>query len=123
MSLPTSVHLERTGPTAVLTLAAPPLNILDIRLLTDLAGAVARVASDPEPPHALVVRGAGERAFSAGASVPDHTPDRVAEMLARFHGAILALRELPCVTLARIQGHCLGGGLELAAACDLAVAG
>ena len=70
----------------------------------------------------IVLRGAGERAFSAGVAVQDHTPDRVGPMLDSLHGTIRRLRDLNAVTLAAVHGHCLGGGMELAMACDMVIA-
>jgi len=105
---------------AQLTIDRPPLNVLDLDTLGELEEVLDRVAA--APPQVLVVRGGGERAFCAGVAVEDHTPDRIATMLARFHGALRRLRELPSINLAAVRGHCLGGGMELAAACDLVVA-
>lgn len=116
---PHPTHGDRV---AVLTVDRPPLNVLDLATLERLGDALAAL-EDPGPaPHVLVVRGGGERAFSAGVAVEDHTPDRIGEMLDRFHGALGRLRELPSVVVAVVRGHCLGGGMELAAACDLVLA-
>jgi cyclohexa-1,5-dienecarbonyl-CoA hydratase len=115
------VLVERAGVVATLTLNAPPLNILDLQTLAALGAEVESLAGDRDL-AVLVLRGAGSRAFSAGVSVQDHTADRVAEMLATFHGALERLRQLEAVTVAAVQGHCLGGGMELAMACDLLVA-
>ncbi len=122
MTHPEKIRIERAGPALTISLAAPPLNILDIQLLRELVDALEAAAVDPEPPHAVVIRGDGAKAFSAGASVPDHLPDRVTVMLAEFHRAIRAIPALPAVAIAAVRGHCLGGGLELAAACDLVIA-
>jgi cyclohexa-1,5-dienecarbonyl-CoA hydratase len=116
-----TVLLERAGRTATLTLNRPPLHILDLATLNRLNEAIARLAVDPGL-QVVVLRGAGERAFSAGVAVQDHTPDRVQEMLEGLHGAIRGLRDLPAVAVAAVQGHCLGGGMELALGCDLVLA-
>jgi cyclohexa-1,5-dienecarbonyl-CoA hydratase len=115
------VGLHRDGRVATLTLARPPLNILDLPTLEALDRGLAGLTHDKQL-DLLVVRGAGEHAFSAGVAVQDHTGERIGPALAAFHGAIRQLRELPAVTLAVVQGHCLGGGLELALACDLVLA-
>ena len=106
--------------TAVLAVDRPPLNVLDLATLARLEAVLAEVTA--APPQVLVVRGGGERAFSAGVAVEDHTPDRLEAMLGRFHGALGHLRGLPSIVVAAVRGHCLGGGMELAAACDLVVA-
>lgn len=116
-----AVAVARRGRTAELTLDRPPLNVLDLDALGALEGALAELGGD-DGLQVLVIRGAGERAFSAGVAVEDHTPERIGPMLEAFHGALRRLVELPAVTIAAVAGHCLGGGLELAMSCDLVVA-
>ena len=113
-----TVRLDRDGRTATLTINRPPLNILDIPTIQRLGEAI----SELEDAQLVVIRGAGDRAFSAGVAVQDHTPDLVGPMLESLHGAIRKLRDLSAVTVAAVQGHCLGGGMELALACDLVIA-
>jgi len=115
------VGLHRDGRVAVLTLARPPLNILDLLTLEALDRGLGGLANNREL-DLLLVRGSGSRAFSAGVAVQDHVGDRIGPALAAFHGAIRKLRNLPAVTMAVVQGHCLGGGMELALACDLVLA-
>ena len=102
-----------------ITLDDPPLNILDIELLGELRDALARVRNDK---HLLIIDAAGEKAFSAGASVKDHLGDRVASMLANFHDCFRILNRLDLVTVAMVRGAALGGGCELALACDFVLA-
>jgi cyclohexa-1,5-dienecarbonyl-CoA hydratase len=116
-----SIHLHREPRIATLTIDRPPLNILDIPTIDLLGERIAELAADPEL-LVIVLRGAGERAFSAGVAVQDHTPDRVGPMLDSLHGTIRRLRDLDAITLAAVHGHCLGGGMELAMACDLVIA-
>jgi cyclohexa-1,5-dienecarbonyl-CoA hydratase len=113
--------VERQGRQARLTFGKPPLNILDLDLLAALDAAIAELAGDPEL-QILFVRGAGEKAFSAGVSVQDHTPDKIDRMLLSFHGTLARLRDLEALTVALVDGHCLGGGMELATVCDLVLA-
>src|SRR5437588_5981603 len=102
-----------------ITLADPPLNILDIAMLEELRDAIAGVAPDR---HALIIDAQGDKAFSAGASVQDHLGDRVAAMLSRFHDCFRMLAKLDVVTVALVRGAALGGGCELALACDFILA-
>lgn len=102
-----------------ITLDAPPLHILDIPMLEELRDVLGRVANDR---HALIVDARGERAFSAGVSVQDHFADRVATMLAAFHDCFRILARLDLVTVALVRAPALGGGCELAMACDFVLA-
>lgn len=114
------VDLARDGRAATLVFDRPPLNVLDAALLAELEAALAALAADP--PQLLVLRGGGERAFSAGVAVEDHVRERVEPTVRSFHRVLLALRRLPSIVVAVVRGHCLGGGMELAAACDLVIA-
>ncbi len=102
-----------------ITLDDPPLHILDIALLEELRDALSGVSNDR---HALIIDAAGDKAFSAGASVQDHFADRVATMLATFHDCFRKLARLDVVTVAFVRGAALGGGCELAMACDFVLA-
>jgi cyclohexa-1,5-dienecarbonyl-CoA hydratase len=102
-----------------ITLDDPPLHILDIAMLEELREALTRVANDR---HCLIIDATGEKAFSAGASVQDHRADRVATMLQRFHDSFRMLARLDIVTVALAKGVALGGGCELAMACDFVLA-
>ncbi len=66
----------------------------------------------------IVLSGDG-KAFSAGVDVAAHAPDKVDEMLTKFHAVIRALVATKKVTIAAVHGHCLGGGAELAMVCDI----
>jgi len=101
------------------TLNDPPLNIMDIAMLEELRDALARVKNDR---HALIIAANGGKAFSAGASVQDHVGDRVVTMLERFHDCFRMLAKLDIVTVAFVNGAALGGGCELALACDFILA-
>lgn len=116
-----AVQLTFEDRRATLTLERPPLNILDLAALAELAAAVDLLASRGDL-QLVVIRGAGLRAFSAGVSIHDHTPDKVETMLGRFHHALRGLYLLDVPSVAAVRGHCLGGGMELAAVCDLVLA-
>ncbi|MGB7284892.1 MAG: enoyl-CoA hydratase/isomerase family protein [Candidatus Acidiferrum sp.] len=106
--------------TAWVTLNRPPLNILDIPMMQVLDAALKRVLPKCD---FLVFQGAGPKAFSAGAEVADHTPERVGKMLAAFHAVFRRLANADCLKIALVHGHCLGGGMELATFCDFVIAG
>lgn len=114
------LRLEADGPVRRLTLDRPPLNVLDIAMLRELQEAAAQVAADPSA-AVLVVTGEG-KAFSAGVDVADHTEDRVEDMITAFHAALERLAGLDLPVVAAVNGAALGGGLEVALACDLIVA-
>lgn len=114
------VQVSRAGRVATLLLDRPPLNILDIATNDALAAALDELAHGDT--QLIVLRGAGGRAFSAGVSIQDHTPDKVDAMLRGFHDVTRKLVGHPAIALAVVEGHCLGGGMELAMACDLVLA-
>ncbi|MGZ5493193.1 MAG: enoyl-CoA hydratase/isomerase family protein, partial [Thermoanaerobaculia bacterium] len=116
----TKVHFERDDHSYHITLDDPPLHILDIAMLEELRDAISRIKDDR---HCMIIASTGDRAFSAGASVQDHMGDRVATMLARFHDCFRMLARLDIVTVALVRGAALGGGCELALACDFVLAG
>jgi enoyl-CoA hydratase/carnithine racemase len=109
----------------VLTLDNPPLNLVTLELTRRLGAALERLAADPGV-RALVVTGAGDRAFCAGSDVGEFAAvldDVVARKLARENEVFGQLRDFPRPTLAALNGLAYGGGLELAVCCDLLVAG
>jgi cyclohexa-1,5-dienecarbonyl-CoA hydratase len=111
------VTLDFQPPVARLTLQHLPLNVIDIAMMDELAQALAEIEARTDV-STLVLSGAG-KSFSVGVDVAAHTPDKVADMLAKFHAVIRALVSSRKVTIAAVHGHCLGGGAELAMVCDL----
>ena len=112
------IALVVVGPVARIGLRHPPLNVIDIAMMEELAHCLAELESRNEV-SIVVIQGEG-KAFSAGVDVAAHTPDKVQSMLAKFHGVIRALVAAKKVTIAAVHGHCLGGGAELAMVCDIA---
>lgn len=115
-----TVRYSASGGVARIALDRPPLNILDIATSRLLEAACRRAAADRSV-RVVVLSGRG-KCFSAGVDIADHKPGRVRGMLKAFHGAVRALHGLPQPTVAQVHGHCLGGGMELALACDFVVA-
>ena len=111
------IELTFAGPLARITFTQPPLNVLDFQMMDELLSALKSVEQRAET--SAVILSGGERAFSAGVDVAVHTPDKIAAMFEKFHGLILALTRLTKITIAEVQGACLGGGAELAMMCDM----
>ncbi|HLN41359.1 MAG TPA: enoyl-CoA hydratase/isomerase family protein [Acidimicrobiales bacterium] len=110
---------RRPDGVALVTLDRPKMNALSVAFLGRLHDAVAELAADP--PGSVVLWG-GPRIFAAGADVGEFSePGAARRITAAFHQVTGALAALPRVTIAAITGYALGGGLELALACDLRV--
>ena len=114
-----TIQLRIEHRTAWVTLDRPPLNILNIAMMESLDAALGRALPKSD---IVIFRGAGAKAFCAGADVADHTPKRVGRMLSAFHAVFRRLAAAECLTIAAVHGYCLGGGMELATFCDLVLA-
>jgi len=100
------------------------LNALNSSLMDQLVGVLREAALD-EQLRAVVIAGAGEKAFSGGADFRELARLNAVsarDFITRLHRACQAIRDLPVPVIARIQGYALGAGLELAASCDLRIA-
>ena len=100
------------------------VNTLNSKLIGQLASVCERLQTDDEL-RCVVLTGAGDRAFIGGADIremADLDPESARAFISRLHGACASIRALPVPVIARIQGYCLGAGLEIAASCDLRVA-
>jgi len=114
------LSFEHDGQVARVTLAAPKANIVDQAMMAALAAAFDDLRTRPQL-KVMILTAEGPH-FSFGASVQEHLPEYVGTMLPRLSGLLGQLLELPAVTLAAVRGQCLGGGFELALACDFIVA-
>jgi cyclohexa-1,5-dienecarbonyl-CoA hydratase len=120
------VSVDERTPVARLIVRRPPLNVLDIPAIRELRREIAgfwRSESGLASVRLLEVTGSGDKAFCAGVEIRDHFPERAEEMLCEFHALIRAVLQAPCPTVAVVRGFCLGGGMELALACDFILAG
>ncbi len=115
-----SIRCEVGGEVAKITLNRPPLNIIDIPMLGEMHNALARIRADSAAK--VLVIGHEGKAFSAGVSIQDHTPEKVPEMLEKFHGIFRLIDSMALPTLAIVDGMALGGGCELATYCDIVIA-
>jgi cyclohexa-1,5-dienecarbonyl-CoA hydratase len=112
-----TITVAATAPIAGITLASSPLNVLTLPMMDELLAALEEI--EQQPAISAVVLTGSQRAFSAGVDIKEHTPDKVHNMLVKFHSVIRALLASTKVTIAAVQGQCLGGGAELALVCDL----
>lgn len=114
------VRVERRDDgVAVVTLDNPKVNALSQELLNELGEVFSALAEDR--PGAVVVTG-GDRLFAAGADVTQFSAERAADIAATFHRVLDAVAAFPRPTIAAISGYALGGGCELALACDFRIA-
>ena len=117
-------HVE-AGKIAVLTVNRPQaLNALNAATLDELANVLARVAADPEL-RVLLITGAGEKAFIAGADITAMQGMSALEAQAfseKGQRVMQAIEALPIPVIALVNGYALGGGCELAMSCDWIIA-
>ncbi len=115
------IKLELDGPIAVLTIDRPKaLNALNRQVLTEFSDAIGQVAAN-KTTRALIVTGGGEKAFVAGADIAEMAGLSQAESTAFAelgHRVLDSLEGLPIPVIAAVNGFALGGGTELALACD-----
>jgi len=116
-----NILYEEADGVARISINRPPLNILNAETLLELNLALTKAKDDPFIKVA-VITGVGDRAFSAGVDIKDHLPDKVTSTLSVFNKVFYTMESLDKPTVASVNGVALGGGCELAAACDMIVA-
>src|SRR5205085_8544472 len=114
-----NIQVERDGQIATITVNRPKsLNALNSQPLRELTQAVRECADS----RAIILTGAGDRAFVAGADISEMapmTPWAAREFSELGHVLTALIEDIPCAAIAAVNGYALGGGLELAVACDM----
>jgi len=116
-----AVTFSTDGGIGTITLDKPPANSYDVVFIEELGDAV-RAAADDDGVKVVALRSASERFFSAGADVKafnENTVEANMEMIRLSHETLSSIATIPKIFIAEINAHALGGGLEIALACDL----
>jgi len=116
-----NIVYESADGVARIIINRPPLNVLNVETLLELGMALDRAKKDGEV-KVVLITGAGDRSFCAGVDVRDHFPERIDKTLDVFHRVFHQLTALDKPVVAVVNGYALGGGFELAAACDMVIA-
>ena len=107
---------------ARVTFARPPVNIFNIAMMREINDALNQCSHKRELVAIVFAAAADCRAFSAGVAVEEHVEETIFQMLDSFHAIFRNLEQLARPTIAVVDGAALGGGCELVAACDIAIA-
>jgi cyclohexa-1,5-dienecarbonyl-CoA hydratase len=116
-----NIILEKKEGITVLTLNRPPVNVVNYEAIMEINFALRELKND-EATRVLMLRGAGSKAFCAGVEVKDHIGDKMPMMMREFGQIFSLLKNLGKPSIAVVNGAALGGGCELVAGCDLAIA-
>ena len=111
-----TITLDFSDHVVRLRLNSPPQNVITFQMMDELRAAIEQIEQHPA---ASVILCGSDKAFSSGVDVAAHTPDKVEDMLRLFHSVIRSAADCKKITIAAVQGNCLGGGAELAMVCDL----
>ena len=116
-----NITLEKKEGITKLTINRPPVNIMNYETLIEINTALEELGKDEET-RVLLIRGSGGRAFCAGVEVKDHLGEMMPKMMREFDRMFRLLRSLGKPSIAVVNGVALGGGCELVAGCDMAIA-
>ena len=109
------VQEKENGAITEITLSSSPGNVLALAMMKEISE---QMKIDEKNPHKkLIIFGAEGKHFSFGASVEEHTAEKINEMLPYFHSFIGGIIKCPVPTLAKVSGLCLGGAFEFVLAC------
>jgi len=108
---------------ARITFARPPLNVLSIAMMREIGDALKECAQESDLAAIVFEAAPQSRAFCAGVAVEEHVPETVFQMLDSFHSVFRMLGQVSRPVIGVVDGLALGGGCELAAACDIVIAG
>jgi cyclohexa-1,5-dienecarbonyl-CoA hydratase len=117
----TDIQFRVEDRVARITLARPPLNVLNIAMMREIAAALTESA---QREIVAIVFDADKacRAFSAGVAIEEHVQETIFQMLDSFHAIFRQLEQIGKPAIAVVDGAALGGGCELVAACDIVIA-
>jgi cyclohexa-1,5-dienecarbonyl-CoA hydratase len=116
-----NIILEKKEGITVLTLNRPPVNVVNYEAIMEINFALRELKND-EATGVLLLRGAGNKAFCAGVEIKDHIGDKMPMMMREFGQIFSLLKNLGKPSIAVVNGAALGGGCELVAGCDMAIA-
>lgn len=111
---------EMTDAVARITLDRPKFNMMNIEMMDELNGLFESLLREDDL-KCIVLYAEGKH-FCTGVEVADHKPDKVGDMIATFNRIFELTEQIEVPIIASVQGYCLGGGMELAIACDVVVA-
>lgn len=117
----TGINFRIEDQVARITLARPPLNVLHIAMMHEIAAALSE-SGQREVVAIVFDADKSCRAFSAGVAVEEHVEETIYQMLDSFHAIFRQLEQIAKPTIAVVDGAALGGGCELVAACDIVIA-
>ena len=117
IAMPVTVRFNDDRSRAAFTVSHPKGNIITDEIVRALRAGLESIAQNPHL-KLVTIEGAGGD-FSFGASIPEHVPEQIAAVLPEMHALVDDLLDVPAATAAVVRGRCLGGGFELALACDL----